>query len=51
VFLAPSCSDPGESLPTINLLWVYLGELGGYTPTERENASCSPETRVGDGGI
>jgi len=29
VSLAPSRSDLGESLPTINLLGVYLGELGG----------------------
>ena len=29
VFLAPSRSDLGESLPTINLLGVYLGELSG----------------------
>ena len=32
MFLAPSRSDLGESLPTINLLGVYLGELAGKTP-------------------
>jgi hypothetical protein len=29
VFLAPSHSDLGESLPTINLLGISLRELGG----------------------
>ena len=33
VFLGPSRSDLGESLPTINL-GVYLGELAGKTPTD-----------------
>ena len=33
MFLASSCSDSGESLPIINLLRVYLGELAGKTPT------------------
>jgi len=33
VFLAPSCSDLGESLPTINLLGVYLEELACKTST------------------
>ena len=33
MFLAPSRSDLGESLPTINLLGVYLGELASKTPT------------------
>ena len=37
MFLAPSSSDLGESLPTINLLGVYLGELAGKTPTVSED--------------
>ena len=33
MFLAPSHSDPGESLLTTTLLGVYLGEPAGKTPT------------------
>ena len=33
MFLAPSRSDLGESLPTIYHLGVSLGGLGGKTPT------------------
>ena len=34
MFLAPLHSDLIESLPTINLLGLYLGELAGKTPTQ-----------------
>jgi hypothetical protein len=33
MFLAPSRSDLGESLPTTTLLGVSLGEPDGKTPT------------------
>ena len=33
MFLASSRSDLGESVPTINLLGVYLGDLAGKTST------------------
>ena len=51
MFLAPSHSDLGESLPTINLLGVYLGELAGKTPTVSEDFGFgdgfSPESELG----
>ena len=34
MFLAPSRSGLGESLPTTTLLGVYLGEPAGKTPTK-----------------
>ena len=53
MFLAPSRSDLSESLPTINLLGVYLGELAGKTLTGREihGPNWDPRTQPLDGEV
>ena len=46
MFLAPSCSDLGESLLITTLLGIPLGEPDGKTPTATAPPMVSVETRV-----